>query len=83
MATGRSDFTNQINNSIFFPGFWRGMLDRQNKKLKDASKYDEKLLVKCAIVIAKMVKPSEKNILPSTLDKKVHLQIARTVLNYK
>lgn len=83
MATGRSDFPNQINNSIFFPGFWRGMLDRQNKGTKNANKYNLKLFVNCAENIAKMVKPNKENILPSTLDKKIHLKIAHIVANYK
>lgn len=83
VGTGRSDFPNQINNSVFFPGFWRGMLDRQNKGVVDAEVYDIKLLLTCAEVIAKQVKPEISKILPSTLDKKVHNAVAKTVLNYK
>ena len=30
VATGRSDYPNQINNSLVFPGFWRGVLDAQS-----------------------------------------------------
>ncbi len=78
VATGRSDFPNQINNSLFFPGFWRGMLDRQNKN------YDTKLLIKVAEVIANLVKkPSSENILPSTLDKNVHISVAKVIRNNK
>jgi malate dehydrogenase (oxaloacetate-decarboxylating) len=83
VGTGRSDFPNQINNSVFFPGFWRGMLDRQNKGIVDAKEYDTKMLIKCAEAIAKMIKPTAQNILPNTLDKKVHTLVAKTVLNYK
>lgn len=76
-ATGRSDYPNQINNSLFFPGFWRGMLNKQNKgKGKD---YTVKTLHKAAEAIAKMVKPTKDKILPSTLDKKVHLAVAKIV----
>jgi malate dehydrogenase (oxaloacetate-decarboxylating) len=80
VGTGRSDFSNQINNSVFFPGFWRGMLDR-----KDFSKnYDLKMLTKVAEAIAKFTKKPNKNqILPNTLDKKVHLEVAKVVRNYK
>lgn len=77
MGTGRSDFPNQINNSVFFPGFWKGMLARKNKD------YDTKMLLKCAEMIAKMVKPTSEKILPSTLDKKVHTVVAKTIINYK
>ena len=84
IGTGRSDFPNQINNSLFFPGFWRGMLDRQNSNKKKLSFEEEKnLYIKCAEVIAKLVKPNTEKILPSTLDKKVHTVVAKTVFNYK
>jgi malate dehydrogenase (oxaloacetate-decarboxylating) len=67
VATGRSDFPNQINNSIFFPGFWAGMLKRKSKD------YSLELLVKAAKKIADHTKKvSAENILPSTLDKKIH-----------
>lgn len=78
IGTGRSDFPNQINNSLFFPGFWRGMLDRKNGS-KD---FDNKLFIKSAEAIAKMVKPTSDKILPSTLDKKVHVVVAKVVANY-
>lgn len=81
IGTGRSDFPNQINNSLFFPGFWRGMLDRQQKN--KSVKFDNKLFIDCANAIAKLVKPTSEKILPSTLEKKVHLAVAKTVLNYK
>ncbi len=83
VGTGRSDFPNQINNSIFFPGFWRGMLDRQSKNIVNANKFDNKLFIKCAEAIAKIVKPTAECILPSTLDIKVHKIVAKTVLTYK
>jgi malate dehydrogenase (oxaloacetate-decarboxylating) len=84
VGTGRSDFPNQINNSLFFPGFWRGMLDRQNKNKAVLNFEDEKrLYIKCAEAIAKLVKPTSEKILPSTLDKKVHTTVAKTVFNFK
>lgn len=84
VGTGRSDFPNQINNSLFFPGFWRGMLDRQNSNKKVLNFEEErKLYIKSAEAIAKLVKPTSEKILPSTLDKKVHEVVAKTVFNYK
>ncbi len=84
IGTGRSDFPNQINNSLFFPGFWRGMLNRQNTNKKILTFEEEKkLYIKCAEEIAKLVKPTSEKILPNTLDKKVHEIVAKTVLNYK
>jgi malate dehydrogenase (oxaloacetate-decarboxylating) len=38
MATGRSDYKNQINNSACFPGFFRGMLDVRASKVNDEMK---------------------------------------------
>jgi len=84
VGTGRSDFPNQINNSLFFPGYWKGMLDRSNKnKAKLDFVTEKKMYIKCAETIAKMVKPGADKILPSTLDKKVHLAVAKIVANYK
>jgi malate dehydrogenase (oxaloacetate-decarboxylating) len=78
-ATGRSDYPNQINNSLFFPGFWRGMLNKQNKG--KGKNYDIKILHKGAEAIAKMVRPTKEKILPSTLDKKVHEAVAKVIEN--
>jgi malate dehydrogenase (oxaloacetate-decarboxylating) len=78
-ATGRSDYPNQINNSLFFPGFWKGMLLRQEKG--KGGDYDMKILVQSAQAIAKMVKPTNEKILPSTLDKKVHANVAKIISN--
>lgn len=77
VGTGRSDFPNQINNSLFFPGFWRGMLDR-----KGSGDYDNSIFIIAAQAIAKMVKPNPEKILPSTLDKAVHKVVARTIARY-
>jgi malate dehydrogenase (oxaloacetate-decarboxylating) len=84
VGTGRSDFPNQINNSLFFPGYWKGMLERSNKnKPKFDFLTEKKMYIKCAEAIAKMVKPTPDRILPSTLDKKVHIIVAKVVTNFK
>lgn len=68
VATGRSDFENQINNSLVFPGLFQGMLTHKIKKVTDEIKLE------CAIAIASLVKDEElsaKNILPNALDTRV------------
>lgn len=65
VATGRSDFDNQINNSLAFPGLFRGLLDHKIKKITDEIKLE------CAIAIASLIKDEDltvTNILPNALD---------------
>ncbi len=74
VATGRSDFANQINNSLGFPGIFRGALDHQVKKITDA------MLVKAARNLAALVaKPTAGNIIPNTFDKRVTSAVARAI----
>lgn len=62
VATGRSDFPNQVNNSLAFPGIFRGALDRNIKAITD----DMKLAA--AKKIASLVKkPTADNIIPSVM----------------
>lgn len=68
IATGRSDFKNQINNSLAFPGLFRGILEHKIKKITD------KIQLECAIAIASLIKDEDlnpKNILPNALDPRV------------
>ena len=53
MATGRSDYPNQINNSCCFPGFFRGMLDVRARRVNDEMK------LAAAHAIANIVTKSE------------------------
>ena len=65
MATGRSDYPNQINNSCCFPGFFRGMLDVRARRVNDEMK------LAAAHAIANMVgkdELSEEYITPSMFD---------------
>jgi malate dehydrogenase (oxaloacetate-decarboxylating) len=76
MATGRSDYPNQINNSLCFPGFFRGMLDVRAKGVHD----DMKLAA--AHALADMVSKnelSEEYIIPSMFDKRVAEAVATAV----
>lgn len=73
VATGRSDFDNQINNSLAFPGLFRGILDNGIKKITDEIKLE------CAISIASLVEEkdlSPTNILPNALDRRVVFAIS-------
>jgi malate dehydrogenase (oxaloacetate-decarboxylating) len=66
VATGRSDFPNQINNALVFPGLFRGALDTRTRFITD------KLKIKAALAIAGLVKnPKSDRIVPEVLDKKV------------
>lgn len=68
VATGRSDFDNQINNSLAFPGIFRGILDNNINKITDEIKLE------CAMAIASLIKDedlSPTNILPNALDPRV------------
>lgn len=74
VATGRSDFPNQVNNALAFPGVFRGALDNKVKKITDEHK------IAAAEAIASLVKkPTADEIIPSVLDKKVVPAIARVI----
>lgn len=74
VATGRSDFPNQINNVLAFPGIFRGALDSHAKDIT------EEMKVAAAEAIASMVEnPSADMIIPSALDKEVAKAVAKAV----
>jgi malate dehydrogenase (oxaloacetate-decarboxylating) len=74
VATGRSDFPNQINNSLAFPGIFRGALDHRVRKITDEMK------LKAAKAIAGLVKkPTATKIVPDMFDKKVPLAVAKVI----
>ena len=76
MATGRSDYPNQINNSCCFPGFFRGMLDVRARRVND----DMKLAAAHALagIVAKS-ELSEEYITPSMFDARVVPAVAAAV----
>ena len=75
IATGRSDFPNQVNNAIAFPGIFRGALDNGVHKITD----DHKVAV--AEVIASLVEhPSADEIIPSVFDERLVSQIAAVIV---
>ncbi|PYM83245.1 MAG: NAD-dependent malic enzyme [Candidatus Rokuibacteriota bacterium] len=76
MATGRSDYPNQINNSCCFPGFFRGMLDVRAKRVNDQMK------LAAAHALASIVAKSELSdeyITPSMFDARVVPAVAAAV----
>jgi malate dehydrogenase (oxaloacetate-decarboxylating) len=76
MATGRSDYPNQINNVLCFPGFFRGLLDSRARLVNDEMK------IAAAHAIASCVAKTElgpEYIIPSVFNKKVAPAVAREV----
>lgn len=78
VATGRSDFPNQINNVLGFPGIFRGVLDARIKIINDRIK------IAAAEAIASYVKePTADQIIPSPLDKGVAMAVAEAIKKLK
>jgi malate dehydrogenase (oxaloacetate-decarboxylating) len=74
IATGRSDFPNQINNALVFPGIFRGALD------KGVTKITEETKVRAAKALAALVAtPTAKKIIPDLFDKRVVPAVAKAV----
>ena len=76
VGTGRSDYPNQINNVLAFPGIFRGALDVRAKEINDQMK------VAAAKALADLIPEeelSEQNIIPSAFDKRVVPAIAKAV----
>ena len=74
VGTGRSDFPNQINNVLAFPGVFRGVLDSKAKEITT------KMKINAAVALAGYVKDlNTQNILPSPLDKNVVKVITNAV----
>lgn len=76
VATGRSDFPNQVNNALAFPGIFRGTLDAK------AQKITKEMKIAAAEAIASYIKEEdlrEDYIVPSILDRDVHKKVAEAV----
>lgn len=74
IATGRSDFPNQINNALVFPGLFRGALD------SGVSKITEQMKLRAARGLAALVpKPTASKIIPDLLDPRVARAVAKSV----
>lgn len=80
VGTGRSDFPNQINNVLVFPGIFRGILD------SGAHKINEKMRIAATYAIANLVAEEELSkeyILPEVFDKRVASAVAKAVAGAK
>ena len=74
IATGRSDFPNQINNALVFPGIFRGALDKGVQKITEETK------LRAARALAALVgTPTSANIIPDMLDPRSVRAVARAV----
>lgn len=74
IGTGRSDFPNQVNNVLVFPGLFRGALDAK------ASKITEKMKLAAAHAIADLVEePREDYVLPDAVDHSISMAVAKAV----
>ena len=78
MATGRSDYSNQINNVLCFPGIFRGALNCR------ASRINEAMKLAAANAIAGIIGPDELHpdyVIPSVFDRRVGEAVAKEVEN--
>lgn len=75
VATGRSDFPNQVNNALAFPGIFRGALDNKVSKITDKHK------VAAAEILASLVDdPNPDMIIPSVLDERLVPAISKVIV---
>ncbi|MCX6786282.1 MAG: NADP-dependent malic enzyme [Candidatus Kaiserbacteria bacterium] len=74
IATGRSDYPNQINNALVFPGIFRGALDKGVKKITTETK-----LRAARGLAALVIRPTAAKIIPDLLDSRVVKAVARAV----
>jgi len=78
VATGRSDFPNQVNNVLVFPGIFKGLLEARISKVT----MEMKLAVAQALANY-VVNPNAENIIPAVLDKNVSSIVAEAVKKFK
>ncbi|NTW30245.1 MAG: NADP-dependent malic enzyme [Candidatus Moranbacteria bacterium] len=83
VGTGRSDFPNQINNALVFPGLFRGLLDlRAAKPSRAISKVTDDLKLAVANALAGTVEPTVDRILPAVMDPSVVPAVSAAVLSW-
>ena len=75
VATGRSDYPNQVNNALAFPGIFRGALDHGVRHITDSHK------IAAAEAMAGLIRsPDSQKILPAVLDKRLVPAIAKQIV---
>lgn len=75
VATGRSDFPNQVNNVLAYPGIFRGAIDAKAKQITEEMK-----IAAAQALAAYVKKPAADKIIPDALDKKVAKAVAKAVM---
>lgn len=74
VATGRSDFPNQINNVLAYPGVFKGAIESRCREITDEMK------IATALALASLVKkPTANKIIPDIFDKKIVPTVARAI----
>ena len=79
VGTGRSDFDNQINNSLAFPGLFRGLQEHNISKVTDEMK------IECAFAIASCVSDEDLTVdyvIPNALDGRVSDKICEVLKKF-
>jgi malate dehydrogenase (oxaloacetate-decarboxylating) len=74
VGTGRSDFPNQINNVLAFPGVFRGALDACAKVINEDMK-----IAAAEALAGHVIEPTPERIIPEALDKQVALRVGKAV----
>jgi malate dehydrogenase (oxaloacetate-decarboxylating) len=78
VATGRSDYPNQINNSLVFPGAFKAMLDNK------IPQFENKIFITAAIALANMIEnPTKEKIIPNMFDPGVKDTVYNAVSSLK
>lgn len=75
IATGRSDFPNQVNNAVAFPGIFRGALDNKVRTITDEHK-----LAAAEAIAGLITTPDAESIIPSVFDERLVPAIARVII---
>ena len=78
MATGRSDYANQINNALCFPGFFRGLLDSRAREVNAEMKLAAAKAIAAAVPASQL---NEEYIMPNVFDRNVARIVGRDVAN--
>ena len=76
-GSARSDWSNQVNNILAFPGIFRGLLDARAKGV------NEKMKISAALAIANIAQEDgleRDKIIPSALDMRVHKAVAQAIM---
>ena len=73
-GTGRSDYTNQINKVLAFPGIFRGALDVRARRISEGMK-----LAAAAAIAAAVEHPTAEQVIPSVFDERVVVAVSQAV----